>query len=119
MKEFEWKAGKKLVVDISPAASKALSQRTDTLFVQLELYFSCLIRKRVLIAEIADTDRDYIPVHDRVSVGFSPVMTKACSVDPNVPPELVAFPIKKPDAYLPKWMKLDFQRGEFVGEFGY
>lgn len=119
MSKVEWKPGKFLDVNISQRAHKALNKLGTPIYVELELYFSCLIRKRVLVSTQKVESRKYISPYERVNVTFSPVMTKACEINPNQTPELVEFPIKKPDAYLPKWLTLDYRQNEFIGEFGY
>ena len=34
-------------------------------------------------------------------------------------PELEAFPIQRPEAFLPKWLAVDFRHGDWSGEFGF
>jgi len=116
---IQWKPGKTLLVDIDNAACKALHGESVPVFIVLELYFSCLIRKRVLISRRPDKEKDYIRLSEVLYVVFSPVMTKACVIDDSLPPELTAFPIKKRDAFLPKWLKIGFRKSTFYGEFGY
>ena len=119
MDNIEWKPGKRLRVDIDSAAIKALEREEGPLYVELELYFSCLIRKRVLISRQVNKEKDYLRLSDRLYVAFSPVMTKACVIDDTLSPELVEFPIQKRDAFLPKWVKVRFKKSEFEGEFGF
>ena len=119
MKNIQWKPGKILHVDIDNGTLNALHGQQTPLFVELELYFSCLIRKRVLISRQANKEKDYLRLSDSLYVAFSPVMTKACVIDDSLSPELTAFPIKKRDAFLPKWLKIRFKKSEFEGEFGY
>ena len=111
---------KPVQLEISSRAEQELARRASPLRVEMELYFSCLIRKQVRIRDELD-QRFAVKVSDALEIGFRPVMTKACSVsscDDGKPP-LSDFPIEKPESYIPHWLKLDFKKGEFVGEFGY
>jgi len=46
--------GRPMKLSISKAAAKQLRQRTEPLLLEMELYFSCLVRKRVYVKESAD-----------------------------------------------------------------
>ena len=47
-------------------------------------------------------------------------MTAKCDThfDGDEPP-LADFPIVKPTAYVPHWLRIDFRHGKWIGEFGY
>ena len=116
--------GKSIQFEISKNASKQLSDRKKPLYVEMELYFSCLLRKEIRIRE---TEREQpledfsIQVSDVLHISFRPVMTKSCSVSScnGDSPPLTDFPISRPQAYVPKWLKLDYKKGEWCGDFGY
>ena len=110
--------GKQVSISLSNAAEKALSLRDKKLVVEMELYFSCLIRKQVRFKE--DLSGNLVNVSELLAVRFRPVMTKACGIDyeGNEPP-LEDFPIEKPEAFVPHWLKIDFKKNEWIGEFGF
>ena len=110
--------GKHVTVSLSKSAEKALDARNKILIAEMELYFSCLIRKQVRFKE--DIEGDFVNVAENLAVHFRPVMTKSCSInyDGDEPP-LEDFPIKKPEAFIPHWLKIDFKKGEWSGEFGF
>ena len=112
--------GKTLNVALSPAAARQLETRSQPLCVEMELYFSCLIRKQLRFRKQLDTDFT-VNVSDTLRLGFRPVMTKNCSVHEHedAPPPLSDFPIEKPESYIPRWLKLDYRKGKWSGEFGY
>jgi len=116
--------GRKIQLEISKNAGRQLDNRTSPLFVEMELYFSCLLRKEIRIRETLreKLDEEFsTQFSDILHISFRPVMTKSCSVsscDGEVPP-LSDFPIEKPHSYVPKWLKLDFKKGEWCGDFGY
>ncbi len=110
--------GKPVNVTLSHAAVKALSGRNKPLIVEMELYFSCLIRKQVRFRE--NEDSEAVNVLDQLSVRFRPVMTKSCSMDSEgKDPPLTDFPIEKPEPFVPHWLKVDFKKNEWIGEFGF
>ena len=120
--------GKQIQVEISSKAKQQLKNRITPLFIEMELYFSCLLRKQLRIRENMDHEsgknlegKFSTQLSDNLHITFRPVMTKSCSVsscDGEKPP-LSDFPIKKPQSYIPRWLKLDFKKGEWCGDFGY
>lgn len=110
---------KPVQVEWSKAAENALLTLSKPLSVEMELYFSCLIRKKVRFGDKAHS-REFVPVNERLGIAFRPVMTKACKVDrADQEAPLSDFPIKNPAAFVPHWLKIDFRHGVWEGEFGY
>ena len=109
---------KPVVVTLSKSAEKALVNRTTTLVAEMELYFSCLIRKQVRFRE--NMDGDVVSAHENLAVRFRPVMTEVCGADyEGDEPPLTDFPIQKPQAFTPKWLNIDFKKNKWLGEFGF
>jgi len=125
IRNFEVKMCDKVVsISLTRAAATQLEKRVTPLCVEMELYFSCLIRKQVRILEQfrEQLNSDFVvDVSENLSLGFRPVMTKTCSVAScdGASPPLSDFPIEKPGSYIPTWLKLDFKKNEWRGEFGY
>ena len=108
---------KTLDVSLSRAAERALEARGRPLVVEMELLFSCLLRKRVHFGEAA---ADATPVDARLAVRFKPIMTRKCSVaEGGATPPSEAFPLDNPRPYVPNWLRIDYRRGAWVGTFGY
>lgn len=110
---------KKVHVRLSDSAQRALADRKTPLLAEMELLFSCLIRKRVYFRDHLDPETA-TEVSSRLAVRFRPVMTRACSVssvEGSVPSE--DFPIADPRPYVPRWLNIDFRKGKWQGEFGY
>lgn len=111
--------GKQIDVEITPEASSVLSQRHHPLLAELELYFSCLIRKQVRFHDSTDVQMS-LPVTENLSLSFRPVMTQRCGKDyEGDEPPLTDFPIHNVKPYIPHWVKIDFLSGRWHGEFGY
>ena len=112
--------GKPLRVELSHAAKKAINKITKPLLVEMELYFSCLIRKKVHFYEDSRASEQAISVDDRLMVSFRPVMTRACGIDEtdHGVPAVTDFPIQNAEAFIPRWLHIDYIKGKWSGEFG-
>lgn len=111
---------KPVLLKISSNAERLLPYRDQPLFVEMELYFSCLIRKQVSFRKSMNCDIK-TTINDQLTIGFRPVMTEICSVGScnSEPPPVTDFPIVKAERYIPHWLTLDYNGEEWVGEFGY
>lgn len=103
-------------------AQNRLAGLGEPLNVELEMYFSCLIRFRVVFPE--QPQPDYLPLNsgnDKLKVFFHPIMTKHCGIEEirGHDPDTETFPIRKPEKFIPKWLKLDYRNHQWVGEFGF
>lgn len=108
---------KTMEVRLSPAAERALEQRGRPLVAEMELLFSCLLRKRVYFGDAAD---GATPVNTWLAVRFKPIMTRRCTVaDGGASPPSEGLPLQNPRPYVPNWLTIDYRRGEWVGAFGY
>ncbi|GAB5604289.1 hypothetical protein [Sideroxyarcus sp. TK5] len=111
--------GRPVSVEWSKAAARELAQRAQPLVVELELYFSCLVKKFVHFHETAP-QCDTVPVNDKLAVFFRPVTSTACSFEvadrlgrqPEI--ELDTPNVRK---IAPKRVKLDFVRGAWQGNY--
>jgi hypothetical protein len=109
-----------LDLQLSAPAQRALAVADAPLTVEMELYFSCLIRKRVRFPSAPPAGATCTRVNERLTICFHPVMTRACGVhESGGHPELETFPIARPEAFLPKWLRLDYRGNRWSGEFGY
>jgi hypothetical protein len=117
--------GKPVEVTLTENARNALSRRIKPLIVEMELYFSCLIRKQVRFYDVGngnDENNEFeTRLNDRLRIRFRPIMTKACSMDDvqNDKPPVTDFPIANSKAYIPHYLNIDFKNNEWMGEFGY
>lgn len=109
--------GKNIQVEWSAAADQALNSLASPLLVEMELYFSCLIRKAVRFNQHISAP-DYVHVTPQLKLRFRPVMTRVCSVsEVEDEPPLDDMQLAKPAAFVPKKIVIDFKRGQWLGEF--
>lgn len=106
-------------ISLTSAAEAALSKTQQPLLAEMELYFSCLIRKQVRFYSGRQSD-DAAAVGERLAVRFRPVMTQSCGSDyEGDEPPLTDFPIVDAARFIPHWLNIDYRNGEWTGEFGY
>jgi hypothetical protein len=69
-----------VAVEWTPAAETALAKRSSTLFVELELYFSCLVKKFVHFRDDA-RGKPTVAARDNLQLYFRPVTSTACTFE--------------------------------------
>lgn len=111
--------GRGLHVQMSQAAAAALENRATPLHVEMELYFSCLIRKRVHFDR--PPRNEVTLIGQDLSIGFRPVMSRGGCLITDADPDdlLVDLPTGEPQRFVPRWLRLDHRNGRWQGEFGY
>jgi hypothetical protein len=72
--------GRPVRVELTHAAKQALAQRAEPLYVELELYFSCLVKKFVHFREDS-RGKTTVAVDDKLFLYFRPVTSTACTWD--------------------------------------
>ena len=108
-----------LNIKISPGADKALEQRKTPLIVDMEIYFSGIICKKLRFNE-SKNHSDYTQVNDQIAVGFMPVITQRCDMHGVIESTpTVDFPITHTEKFIPHWLRIDYHKGQWRGEFGY
>jgi hypothetical protein len=110
-------AGKPVSVLLSPAAETALARRDTVLHAEMELYFSCMIRKKLRFYDTPVIAG--VPVTDQLVLSFRPIMTARCGNDyAGAEPPTTDFPITRTTPFVPRWVRIDFREGSWQGEFG-
>lgn len=101
----------------SGRAGKVLSGRDKPLHVEMQLYFSCVVKKRVLFHEYKDDSG--ITVKGKLNLEFVPVEASSCD-----PVEFASnYPVRRvmdsPAAgrMHPSVLRIDFRKGRWEGEF--
>ncbi len=111
--------GKPFHVILSDTAQRALAARSTPLVAEMELYFSCLIRLRVRFYD-DDPDASATRINDQLSVRFRPVVSQRCDLhEVEGKPPLADAPLAKRAPFVPHWIRLDYRKDEWLGEFGH
>jgi len=111
--------GKPVVIEWTSAAQRALEQRSMPLIVELEIYFSCLVKKFVHFREDS-RGKPTVSAHDKLQLYFRMVTSTACAID--VAECLGRQPETEVEGRVstriaPKRVYIDHVKGEWRGSF--
>jgi hypothetical protein len=112
--------GRQVSINWTESAHTQLLKRPIDLYVEIELYFSCLVKKFI---HFRDEPRGlFLPIRvaDRLQVYFRPVTSTACSMEEaenlgrQPESELCNKAVLK---MAPKSVFIDYQNGQWTGHF--
>ncbi|VAW58937.1 hypothetical protein MNBD_GAMMA11-1889 [hydrothermal vent metagenome] len=109
--------GKDLTIKYTKRAKKALAARNAPLIIEMQIYFSCVVQKRVLFHE--SFEHETIPVNDKITVAIRSVESESCDPEyyaSNHPEKRVldSSGAKKMSA---RELILDYKNSEWIGCF--
>jgi hypothetical protein len=109
--------GRPLTVEWTERAERELRRREEPLTAEMQLYFSCVVKKRVLFERPADNG--FALVNEKLSVAFHAVEASAC--DPiefaQHYPERRRLESSAAARMHPRRLLLDYAAGGWRGEF--
>lgn len=109
--------GHPLHISATRRATRALARRKQPLQVEMQLYFSCVVKKRVLFHQ--DGEYGGESVNDKLSVDFRAVEALAC--DPVAfaenYPERRQLTSAAAEKMHPSHLYLDYRKGVWYGSF--
>ncbi len=126
--------GKLVQVTLTERATARSREMEHPLLMEIQLYFSCVLVKRVAIYadtpqhgswQLAQDEFDALlataqPLSGKLFIRFNTVMTKICPVADYLGPTPVSdFEIARKGAFVPSWLKIDFVGGQWVGDYGW
>ena len=105
-------SGKEIEILCSARANKALSQRDQPLVAELELAFACIARKQVRFHD-TPPGKEVIGVNEKLALLITAIIQNTCEVvDGKTVPKTTG------RNFMPKWVRIDFAKGEWVGDYG-
>jgi hypothetical protein len=109
--------GKELVIRWTDRAEKAFKLRGKPLIAEMQLYFSCVVKKRVLFHD--DSTMDKYNVNNKLDISFRSVQSSACSPEEfaNNYPVNNEFNSNAAKKMHPSLLYLDYHNGNWKGEF--
>lgn len=125
---------KTVAVDCSARAEAAALQLSSAIVIEIQIYFSCMLGKRLAyysdasmpgvyqleseaFKEILEESQQLV---GNIYVRFNTVSTKICLVSDYVgPPPVTDFKIAKKEAFVPTWLTLDHDGQVFTGAYGW
>lgn len=110
---------KPLLVEWTPGAQREFESRIHPLYVEMELYFSCMVKKFIHFREQPRNDTP-VYVSEKFAVYFRPVTSTDCSVelatDLGRQPELELHN-ERTLRLVPKRIFVDFKNTRWSGEY--
>ncbi len=110
--------GRTVRVRWTERADTALHGSQTPLVVELQLYFSCVVKKRVLFHP-GPAGFDPVAVDDRFGLVFQPVASAACDPEKFAAsyPRGKQLSGDRARRMLPRRVELDYRRGNWEGQF--
>ena len=110
-------AGKPLSVFLTKRAYTALQTRTHPLMVEMQLYFSCVIKKRVLFHD--ELSAGAVAVNPSLYISSRAVQSDRCDPDEFANHYPTRQELNSPAAQKmrPSELRLDYEKGEWLAEF--
>ncbi|MDH5446194.1 MAG: hypothetical protein OEY52_11615 [Gammaproteobacteria bacterium] len=111
-------ADKPLLISWTGRADSEFKKRTQAIIVEMQIYFSCVVQKRVLFHE--QTNHTKHKVTDKLEILLRPVEAESCDPVEFAKQHPVSHEYKTNAAqkFRPAWLKLDYKLGDWHGEFG-
>ena len=125
---------KTIDIKLSNAARKQSKELKSVLVIEIQIYFSCLLGKRLAFYseheiegawqlsadELAEVLKNSQQLTDKTYVRFNTVMTKSCPVGDYIgPPPVTDFAIANQKPYVPNWLNIDYKNGQWAGQYGW
>ncbi len=111
--------GKRVQVELSRRAGKALQAREKPVVAVVHLIFGCMLAKRVWFRDAVDGE--VVAVTDKLGMAFNTVRYAVCSlklIDGGAEPEDFPLALEK-GRFVPDIVYIDYRKHEFTGEFSY
>lgn len=115
--------GKPVAVSLTRRARSAAEALGTPLVAEMELFFSCLLRKRLRFYQqdaAPESELERIRLQPGLSLQFRPIVAEVCNIDTlEGAPPVKTMPAQRADAFIPRWVNIDHRSGDWIGEFGY
>ena len=108
-----------VVVRWTQRADRALLKLKQPLIVELQLYFSCVVKKRVLFHR--QVNFETVGVNKQIEMAFRPVASAICSPEEFARhyPEGKNLVAGAASRMIPAVVEIDYRRGQWQGQFNY
>ena len=110
---------KTLRVEWTDRANRVLQARSKPLIIEMQLYFSCVVKKRVLFHD--SSELDVTDLNNSIKIAFRSIQSAACDPEEFAKNYPVGRVLDSPAAakMTPSRLTIDFRQGQWQGEFGY
>jgi len=111
-----WRS-KQITINITKRGERALIQRSKPLVIEMQLYLSCMVKKRVIFHD--QVDFDLTKINDQLSLAFRTVVSTAC--DPiefaNNYPVKIELQTPMTKKLSPSLLEIDYYQNRWCGEY--
>lgn len=103
---------------VSGRAMTYLEESGSSIYVGMELYFTYFMQKKVAF-RYNRPDHKVTKITDNIFLYFRAVESRNCKIKElkGDDSDLISLPITKQGALVPKFLKVDYQKGKWSGEF--
>ena len=110
--------GRNIDVRWTERAERAMRLRPRPLIVEMQLYFSCVVKKRLLFHDQSLID-PVVTVNDKLRLCYQPVQSAACDPEAFVRDYPAELKLKSKAAakMQPCRLNIDFRKGHWMGDF--
>ena len=106
-------SGKNIEIVISPNAARALAKRDTPLIVELELAFACFARKQVRFHETS-ANKNVVEVTRHLALLICTIVPDTC----DAATDGTSRSVTALRNFMPKWVRLDFVKSQWRGDYG-
>lgn len=108
-----------LLVKWTRRADEALQCLQRPLIVEMQLYYSCVVKKRVLFHD--QVNFETTSVNDKIEIAFRPVAAAACTpeVFARDYPEGRSLSDGPASRLVPKQLQIDYRKGRWEGQYSF
>jgi len=114
---------KPVLAYVSADAVQAATDSRLPIVAELELYFSCLVRKQVRFHQTTGLEpgtEGATRLVPGLYAAFRAVTTARCAIaEAGDRPPVEVMPVDRPGRFVPDWMRIDYHRGRWQGEYGF
>ncbi len=125
---------KEIDIQLSKQAVSQSKKLNSKLIIEIQIYFSCLLGKRLAFYtdqplegawqvesdEFSSMLEESQQLTGNVYLRFNTVMTKTCHVSDYIgPPPVSDFKISNQTPYVPSWLEVDYKNGQWCGKYGW
>jgi len=106
-----------IMIALTKRAQQAMEELDQALLIEMQLYFSCMVKKRVLFHK--KPSNDYSMVNNKLGITFTCVQSNECSPEEfaDKQPEKRTLNSKASLNMHPKNLQIDYKNKEWVAEF--
>ena len=110
---------KNLRVEWTDRANRVFQTRSQPLIIEMQLYFSCVVKKRVLFHD--SSNLDVTDVNNSIKIAFQSIQAAACDPEEFTRNYPIGRVLDSPAAtkMIPTSLSIDFRQGQWEGEFSY